>query len=218
MLIAKFKGLVTGLTLATVVTTGIGVLAQSPGGHPDGDRLGALERKLDRILEALGGSHGDAPPPLAKIHVDGGRAKVDRIPQPPPVPTPLAHPSSDRAPSVPPPPPAPGAPVPAPLAGPSHDLAPAAPEAAPLVGPSHDLAARVDSLERRLAAMERRLGEMEHRWSRPAQPAGAGPSLYGVGTSSNGNRLGNFSQPRLSALPSLDTTASPKDKGPGTED
>ena len=47
MLIAKFKGLVLGLTSALVVTTGIGVLAQDPG-PSEGDRLSALERKLDR--------------------------------------------------------------------------------------------------------------------------------------------------------------------------
>jgi RNA polymerase sigma factor (sigma-70 family) len=214
MLIAKFKGLVTGLTLATVVTTGIGVLAQSPG-HPDGDRLGALERKLDRILEALGGPRNDVPPAqatiqlddrrarlsdarpdnrndeLATIQSDGGRARGVRIPQPPPVPTPPAPPSSDRAPSVPPPPPAT---VPAPLGSPSLDLA-----------------GRVDALERRLAAMERRLGEMEHRLVPALPPAGARISRDDI-------RPDNVSRSRLHALPSPGVPPASEDQGPRTQD
>ena len=78
MLIAKFKGLVLGITSAIIVTTGIGVLAQGPGndglGPPGEDRIGALERKLDRILEALGGSNrttnkreGDTRPPDTSV-------------------------------------------------------------------------------------------------------------------------------------------------------
>jgi RNA polymerase sigma factor (sigma-70 family) len=61
MLLAKSKGIMLGLATAAVITTGVGVLAQ-PSPAPDGDRLSVLERKLDRILEALDGSRPVAPP------------------------------------------------------------------------------------------------------------------------------------------------------------
>jgi RNA polymerase sigma factor (sigma-70 family) len=59
MLLAKIKGIALGLAAAAVVTTGVGVLAQGPirevpAPGPSEDRLGAVEKKLDRILEALG--------------------------------------------------------------------------------------------------------------------------------------------------------------------
>jgi RNA polymerase sigma factor (sigma-70 family) len=79
MLLAKTKGILFGLATAAVITAGVGVLAQGPVSHvsdrpsapppgqtragsaqppvtPDSDRLGVLERKLDQILNALGGS------------------------------------------------------------------------------------------------------------------------------------------------------------------
>ena len=60
MLVAKFKGIVLGLAAAAVVTTGVGVLAQPQSNPVPLGRMAigfsALERKLDRILEALGGS------------------------------------------------------------------------------------------------------------------------------------------------------------------
>ena len=63
MLLTKTKGVLFGLATAAVITTGVWVLAQTGVGgraqvpaSPDSDRLGVLERKLDQILEALGGS------------------------------------------------------------------------------------------------------------------------------------------------------------------
>ncbi len=68
MLLAKVKGIAFAMAAAAVVTTGVGVLAQSPGPvvpGPSDDRLGAVERKLDRILEALGSRQDDAGPATA---------------------------------------------------------------------------------------------------------------------------------------------------------
>ncbi len=62
MLLAKVKGVAFAMAAAAlVVGTGVGVLAQAPGPGtgPQEDRLGAVERKLDRILEALGDGHRD---------------------------------------------------------------------------------------------------------------------------------------------------------------
>jgi RNA polymerase sigma factor (sigma-70 family) len=54
MLLSKSKAVILGLATAAVITTGFGVVAQQPVSS-DGDRLSVLERKLDQILEALGG-------------------------------------------------------------------------------------------------------------------------------------------------------------------
>jgi hypothetical protein len=66
MLLAKVKGIAFAMAAAAVVTTGVGVLAQGPLGPLPGpgpgaqeDRLGAVEKKLDRILEALGNTRRD---------------------------------------------------------------------------------------------------------------------------------------------------------------
>ncbi len=196
MLIAKFKGLVLGLTVATVVTTGIGVLAQSPGpaASPDGDRLSALERKLDRILEALGGSRGDAPrtlPPTTTTRVDARKnaasPDVQLVLPPPATSLPpqvfgdrLGHrilapaaSSDDRLAHV-----VPDAPHP-----PAARLADVVPDAPhppavppPPAGPSRDLDARVDALERRLGEMERRFGEMERRIGRTMSGSATRPA------------------------------------------
>lgn len=58
MLFAKLKLVVVGVVTVALVTTGVGVVAQQPGPapHPDQDRLKAVEQKLDRLLEVLGGS------------------------------------------------------------------------------------------------------------------------------------------------------------------
>ena len=105
MLIAKFQGLVLGLTSALVVTTGIGVLAQDPA-PSEGDRLSALERKLDRILERMGSSRDDRTPSPA--------AEGTPRPAPSPHPAPRPSPSADLILPQPPHPPAPAvmAPVP----------------------------------------------------------------------------------------------------------
>ena len=77
MLLAKLKFAFLGLATLAVVSTGVGVLAQtgSPAGN---DRLQAVERKLDRLLELMGGASrrprsADSPP------VPGPRSHVSRM-------------------------------------------------------------------------------------------------------------------------------------------
>ncbi len=57
MLFAKVKSVVLGIATLALITTGMGVLAQTgPGTRraPDDDRLQAVEQKLDKLLEVLG--------------------------------------------------------------------------------------------------------------------------------------------------------------------
>ncbi len=63
MLFAKMKSVFLGIATLALVTTGMGVLAQTgPGTGPaPDDRLKAVEQKLDRLLEVLGGSNRRAP-------------------------------------------------------------------------------------------------------------------------------------------------------------
>jgi RNA polymerase sigma-70 factor (ECF subfamily) len=172
MLLAKTKGILLGLATAAVITTGVGVLAQAPA-SPDGDRLGVLERKLDQILEALGGSRPaatggggfdprrfpddkEAPPAAEKAGTPAlGRnrslevkTKDSLYPQAPPMLTP-----SDAGP-----------------AGPHRLPAPMDLDNTPYPGgqpanlaSSRTLAARMDAVERRLAELERRLNELTGR-------------------------------------------------------
>ena len=58
MLLAKLKFTFLGLVTLAVISTSVGVLAQDgpgPDRPSDTDRLKAVERKLDRLLEAIGG-------------------------------------------------------------------------------------------------------------------------------------------------------------------
>jgi RNA polymerase sigma factor (sigma-70 family) len=59
MLLAKLKSVILGLVTVALVTTGVGVLAQDR--PSDEDRLKVLERKLDKLLEVLGGSSHRQP-------------------------------------------------------------------------------------------------------------------------------------------------------------
>jgi hypothetical protein len=186
MLLAQFKGIALGLATATVLTTGV-VLAQVGGtgfGPParprDQDRLGVLERKLDRILEALGSSRGVATARAAPIAAAApkdvaGFPDAQDVPQGgPPI-------GVDAAPK--------GV---GPFTGADH--APRA-KGAGLVpydrgwvrgkaarattapdGPSRTLATRVDALEQRLADLERRFGAMEQRLARPGPLPAASPT------------------------------------------
>jgi len=65
MLLAKLKLVILGLAAVALFTTGVGVLAQER--PSDEDRLKNVERKLDKVLEVLGGSSrrvtADAPVP-----------------------------------------------------------------------------------------------------------------------------------------------------------
>ena len=58
MLLAKLRYAILGAAALALVSTSVGVVAQTaPDGHVSTDRLKAVEQKLDRLLEVLGGSH-----------------------------------------------------------------------------------------------------------------------------------------------------------------
>ncbi len=164
MLLAKFKGIALGFVTLTLVTTGMTALAQFGGeagtgpGSPD-DRIKAVEQKLDKILEALGGSGRDTTP----------------LPAPRPVPEPI--PRSVGAPAAPVPPVPAAAPMPpaalapSPTPPPSPDIAihsdgiHGRPVRVPLAE-RNAVSNRLETVERRLNDLERRLGEMERRLNR----------------------------------------------------
>ena len=90
MLLAKLKLVILGLAALALFTTGVGVLAQD--GPSDQDRLKNVERKLDKLLEVLGGSNhratADAPvtsevpvPPAAapRMSVSAGSGASTRV-------------------------------------------------------------------------------------------------------------------------------------------
>jgi hypothetical protein len=194
MLFAKLKMIVLGVVTVALVTTGVGVVAQSPGPgtgpaggvkaqdrpgpSPDHDRLKAVEEKLDRLLEVLGGSSRSE----ARYGVP--------VPPPPPgapiaaLPTPSYMVSGPSLPSPAPAPPQPPTTAPAPaiaftpgyssnqpyIVNPARDHPATTPP-----GQSTSLEGRVASLEQRLSQLERRFGDMERRLngldSRPGQPS-----------------------------------------------
>jgi RNA polymerase sigma factor (sigma-70 family) len=152
MLLAKLKFALLGLVTVAVVSTSVGVLAQSAPDRPsDNDRLKAVERKLDRLLEVLGGSGRWQPP----------RADTDAIPSQAPAPRAVgATPATAPVPAatMPPLPPNPSVAH----SGDTVNFRPFRALPQPKMGRT-DLVGRVDLLERRLSALERRLGEMEQR-------------------------------------------------------
>ena len=188
MLFAKVKSVFLGVATLALVTTGVGVLAQT-GPAPD-DRLKAVERKLDKLLEVLGRSNRGAAT-AATPNPDAA------------TPMPVASPAPNPAPAPPPPPPdtlpspAANMPRPALTALPPADLRtdlPSAPVAAatpPIAatppraqgrggatsrstpGQPHSLAGRVQSLELRLTDFERRLAALEQRLDAFAPPPSA---------------------------------------------
>jgi RNA polymerase sigma factor (sigma-70 family) len=172
MLLSKLKFAFLGLVSVALVTTGAGVVAQDR--PSDEDRLKSVERKLDRLLEAIGGSSRHAP---AADRAGSDTKPAAPAPAPPLAPT-APVPALPRIASVLPPPQQPGAPqahLPTPsalpptpalaAAAPDQALPPAAPQPAQLA-PSISLAGRVDVLEQRLANLERRLADFERRLSR----------------------------------------------------
>jgi RNA polymerase sigma factor (sigma-70 family) len=191
MLLAKIKGVALALATAAVVTTGVVVVAQPIGPAPGAqdDRLGALEKKLDRILEALGGRQGaDAPNPPIVARFAGPAAEPKAAPSPS-----LDQPSSDAAPK--------SATTPGPnfaeqppgmmgmmggmrarmqgQMGPMMRGRMAQMGSNPAATPT--IEDRVDGLEARLADLERRFNAMERRLSRAERPGG---SSYGSSSNS----------------------------------
>ncbi len=191
MLLAKFKGIALGLT-AAVMTTGVVLAQYSAGWSPQADdRLSVLERKLDRILQALGGSQRNleraksdrrAEAKGAGVHAGGAEEAAKNAPDAAPIPSPDPKSAApDTSPDA-----APKAksfydytsPDAAPKANQSfyHYNLPAqrvpydptvvrgkgTRNSGPPVGSLSGLAARVDALEHRLAELERRFNEMEN--------------------------------------------------------
>jgi len=181
MLLAKTKGVLLGLAaVAAIITTGVGVLAQQPT-SPDGDRLGVLERKLDQILEALGGARQAA---TGGAGFDPRRFPDDKelLPAAEKAGAPAvgrnrvaARKTGDSAPEKKAPPML--APEKTDTAGPNRlssttfadDVAfPGGPPAN--LAPSRALAARMDRFEQRLAELERRINQLERPNSGESKP------------------------------------------------
>jgi RNA polymerase sigma factor (sigma-70 family) len=178
MLLSKLKLAFLGVMTVAILTTGAGVVAQDR--PSDNDRLRNLERKVDRLLEVLGGSsrRTTTPEPV-----------LDSTPKPTePAPAAAAKPAAPAAPAAivaaPPPPAVPATPsiaAPTPTAAPLPVAAHIAPILPPQAarpgmtppthpGQSNSINRRVDLLEQRLARLEQRLAEFERRLS----GAGAG--------------------------------------------
>jgi RNA polymerase sigma-70 factor (ECF subfamily) len=177
MLIAKMKSV--ALSFAALALVGTGVIATAQSGpdnvRPADDRLKAVEQKLDKLLEVLGGkgNHVRLYPPAAAI--------AQLPPQPGATPAPPALPL-------------PVAPV---AATPSLLVPPAAPQPPYAVSPnavppphvsrapgSHatpsGLLGRIETLEHRFAELERRLSALE-RSTRQSRFRSAPPSAAPIG-------------------------------------
>ncbi len=172
MLFAKVKSVFLGIATLALVTSGVGVLAQQgpgtrPGPAPD-DRLKAVEQKLDKLLEVLGGSNRPAPTaaapalaPAAPITSPVPPTPIgspDALPTPAPDPQPripgYTYPSSSR-PGV--------APSPRVAATPSRVQGRGRAGARSIPGQPQSLAGRLQTVEQRLDDFERRLDALERR-------------------------------------------------------
>jgi RNA polymerase sigma factor (sigma-70 family) len=185
MLLAKLKFAFLGLFTLAVVSTGVGVVAQSPPQATpdrlaDNDRLKSVEQKLDKLLEVLGGS-GHSPHSADPTNT---------------APAPSGAPPSTSLAPVPPPPLAAGMP---------HNMMGMMPGMAGMRGMGamggsmsgqHDLGARVNRLEQRVGELERRIGALEHRITSATPKVGdarrgfTGSAGYGVSSSSRTSASG----------------------------
>ena len=170
MLLSKLRSAFLGLVAVALVTTGAGVIAQDR--PSDDDRLKILERKMDRLLEVLGGSNRRTP--STNPAPDSGPEPAAAAPAPTPaLSMPPAAPAIATMPQPPHPPMPPSPPAAALLPGSHAATAAAIPSQppmppsgmAPTSPPSHSnsLARRVDSLEERLAKLEQQLADLERR-------------------------------------------------------
>jgi RNA polymerase sigma factor (sigma-70 family) len=186
MLLAKIKGMAFALAAAAVGTAGVGVMAQAPGPGPGGqdDRLGAVEKKLDRILEALGSRRPDDAErdPFQEHRGAPGAAPV--LPGGAPAGT-GAGSGAEGAPAM-----RPDAPRPTGMSYPA-DMARMQSAMRGMMGQqmANQMAARggwssteprLAELERRVADLERRLDAMERRLPPAALPGSAGAARPGA--------------------------------------
>ena len=152
MLLAKLRYAILGAAALALVSTSVGVVAQSrPDGHVSTDRLKAVEQKLDRLLEVLGGSHGRGlttattaaarPHALAPASISSGETITSTI-------------SAGPAPATRPPAVARGF-------GSSSSFS----STATTTLARGDVIGRVDRLERKLNELERRFSDFERRFA-----------------------------------------------------
>jgi RNA polymerase sigma factor (sigma-70 family) len=217
MLLAKLKYVFLGLVTVAVVSSSVGVVAQvSPPRKTDDDRLQSVERKLDKLLEVLGGSSRrnsptatspvlppDAPPPPATV--------------PAPVPPPPPDSGSPRMGSM-----MAGGMMPGSMHGMGMMQGGMRGMGSAMMG-QPNLAGRVDQMEKRLNDLERRLTALERRLTSslpraPGSPAslelrGAIPSSDTFSpprNSSSANTTGPFGDADPTAPPrESSTTSSP---------
>jgi len=164
MLLAKLRYAVMGVATLALVSTSVGVLAQQP--NPNGpvspDRLKAVERKLDRLLEVLGGTHHSAlaPAPVANPTL--------------PATSPAALPRAGTLSSTISAGPASTTPAPGIARGFGTSTSSSTSSGTATVARG-DVVGRVDRLERKLNELERRFSDLERRIiasdARPVPPA-----------------------------------------------
>ena len=153
MLLAKLKYVFLGLVTVAVVSSSVGVVAQvSPRGRLTTIGSRSVERKLDKLLEVLGGSN--------RPDLPSGKSAVRNPDAPPP-------PATVPAPMPPPPPgsdsPAMGSMMAGGMRGMGSSMRGMASYTASSMMGQPDLAGRVDQMERRLNDLEHRLNALEHR-------------------------------------------------------
>jgi RNA polymerase sigma factor (sigma-70 family) len=165
MLLAKLRYAVLGVATLALVSTSVGVVAQTaPDGPPATDRLKAVEQKLDRLLEVLGGSR-----PSTFTHA------------------PATSPSAPTATTFPDIPAAPAA-APAIAHGFGTPTSSSSSSGTATLARG-DVVGRVDRLERKLNELERRFSNLERRISssgsrpmpQPMAPLPPGAPVPGVG-------------------------------------
>jgi len=174
MLFTKVKSVFLGIAAVALVTTGVGALAQTrPGTGPaPDDRLKAMERKLDKLLEVLGGSNRPGPtaptPPASGATVPAvvPMESTPPVPNTPPL-TVLPPAVNARATTARATPPSPFAPEVAPdprvATNPPRIQGRGRAGARSNPGQPQSLAGRLQTLEQRLDDFERRLGALERR-------------------------------------------------------
>jgi RNA polymerase sigma factor (sigma-70 family) len=155
MFLTKLKVAATGVVALAIVAVGAGVLAQGPGpagSGPDPDRLREVERKLDRVLQAL---EGPASPHIT-AHSEARRAV--------PAGGPALNDFRETRPADTPKMPVPGAPTkgapggyPGMMGGMMGGYG---------AGPAHD---RLERVEHRLDELERRIAQLEQRVGPPSE-------------------------------------------------
>jgi len=183
MLFAKVKSVFLGIATLALVTTGMGVLAQTgpaTGPAPD-DRLKAVEQKLDKLLEFLGGSNRPASTPAASATAPPPDAPPVRMGSPDNVPTPSVDVPTTTPRATAPNNSARGEAFRDPFVatGPARSQGRGRSGSRSMPGQEQSLAGRVQTLESRLDEFERRLGALERRLQQipsGASRSGSSPS------------------------------------------